>query len=270
MPQLISYKKSNFGGAFFFLDKEKKDALDAVYAFCRAADDIVDDGLPNAAARLAALRADIENIFAGRADSAPQLAAAVKKYKLPKVYFTDLLDGMARDLQTRVRFKTYEDLQWYMYRAAGVVGLICIEIFGYKNPQARAYAAALGEAVQVTNILRDVEEDAAINRIYIPLEDMQKFNLTEADLLQPAAAAPRLNQLMVFEFERARGLYARAAAFLPKEDFTGLLPARAMGNIYRAILEKLQKNPCRFNGKKVKLNKLEKLYILYKTWRAKP
>jgi phytoene synthase len=270
MRQLISYKKSNFGGAFFFLDKEQKYALGAVYSFCRAADDIADDGLPNAAARLAALRADIENIFDGREANTPQLAAAIRQYKLPKNHFTDLLDGMARDLQAPVRFKTYEDLQWYMYRAAGVVGLLCVEIFGYQNPQTRAYAAALGEAVQFTNILRDIKEDSAINRLYIPLEDLKKFNLTEADLLQPAKTAQRLNPLIAFEFERARGLYARAEALLPKEDFEPLLAARAMGNIYRAVLGKLQKNPCRFNGKKVKLNKLEKLYILYKTWRAKP
>ena len=253
------------------MDKEQKNALGALYAFCRAADDIVDDGLPNAAARLAALRADLENIFAGRARAAlAPLAAAIKKYNLPKIYFADLLEGMARDLRSPVRFKTYEDLQWYMYRAAGVGGLLCIEIFGCKNPRSRKYAAALGEAVQFTNILRDIEEDAAINRLYIPREDMQKFGLGEADLLRPAVAAPRLGRLMAFELERARGLYARAAALLPKDDFAALLPARAMGNIYRAVLEKLQKNPCRFNGKKVKLNKLEKLYILFKTWREKP
>ncbi|MDR1123530.1 MAG: squalene/phytoene synthase family protein [Elusimicrobiota bacterium] len=270
MEQFISYKKSNFGGAFFFLDKEQKAALGAVYAFCRAADDIVDDGLPDAAARLAALREGIENIFAGRANNAPELAAAIGKYKLPKIYFTDLLDGMASDLRAQVRFKTYEDLHWYMYRAAGVVGLMCVEIFCCKSPRSHAYAAALGEAVQFTNILRDIEEDAAAGRLYIPEEDLRKFKLTQTDLLQPAVSAPRLAPLMAFEFERARGLYARAAALLPKKDFAALLPARAMGNIYRAVLEKLQKTPCRFNGKKVKLSKLEKLYILYQTWRAKP
>jgi phytoene synthase len=270
VEQYISYKKSNFGAAFFFLDKKQKAALGAVYAFCRTADDTVDGCLPDAPARLAALRADIENIFAGRAGNAPALAAAVREYGLPKIYFTDLLDGMVRDLQAPVRFGTYEDLRWYMFRAAGVVGLMCIEIFGCKSRQARAYAAALGEAVQFTNILRDIEEDATAGRIYIPAEDLQKFSLTQTDLLQPARAAARLRQLMAFEFERARGLYARAAALLPEEDFAALLPARVMGGIYRAVLEKLQKTPCRFNGKKVKLNKLEKLYILYKIWRAKP
>lgn len=232
-----SYKKSNFGGAFFFLSKEQRGKLAAIYAFCREADDTVDENYPDAPARLAALRAKV-----------PALAAQLN---IPAQYFMDLLDGMESDLRPQVTFADRPALEWYMYRAAAVVGLMCIEVFGYTNPRAKDYAVQLGYAVQQTNILRDVEDDAKINRFYIP----QSEQGPNARALQIAAA---------------QKYYAAAAALLPKEDFKTLLPARAMGNIYRAILQKTQKASCPQGGKKLKLSKLQKIFILLKTFLERP
>ena len=256
--QHTSYKKSNFGGAFFFLPREKRDALGTIYAFCRLADDIVDEGFPDARERLAALRASIK--------SDNELKKVIEKYNIPQHYFTDLIDGMARDLQTPVRFGTFEDLKWYLHRAASVVGLMCIEVFGYKNPAARDYAINLGYAVQLTNIARDWREDALINRIYFPKEDIQKFGVWTEDIL--SGRCPK--ELLLHMLEKAQYYYDTAAKLLPKEDFKTLLPARAMGNIYYEIFKKLQKTPCGQAGKKIKLNKAQKLIVLYKTWRETP
>jgi phytoene synthase len=272
MPgQYQTYKKSNFGGAFFFLPEEKRAALSIIYDFCRTADDIADEGFADAKERLAALRDEVKNVF-NRNPKTPlgnALIPVLEKYPIPEQYFADLLDGVERDLQTPVCFDTFEDLKWYMRRVAGVVGKMCVEIFGYTNPQAKEYADTLGYAVQLTNILRDIEQDAKINRIYIPKEDLETFGLTEEDLLAPKLSA-KLKEVLLFELARAQNYYKEAKALLPKEDFKNLLAARAMGNIYYALFKKLQKTPCRFDAKKIKLNKLEKFFILFKTFLERP
>ena len=261
--QHTSYKKSNFGGAFFFLPREKREALGIIYAFCREADDLVDEGFPDAKKRLNALRLEIKS---PQTPPGKELAEVIKKYNIPKHYFTDLIDGMARDLETPVRFDTFEDLKWYLHRAASVVGLMCIEVLGYTNPAARDYAVNLGYAVQLTNIARDWREDALINRIYFPQEYMKEFGVWKQDILD--GRCPQ--ELLLRVLKQAQDYYDTAAQLLPKEDFQTLLPARAMGNIYYEIFKKLQKTPCPGEGKKIKLNKAQKLIILYKTWREKP
>lgn len=265
---LSSYKKSNFAGAFFFLSKQKKQALGCVYAFCRLADDIVDEGLPDAKERLASLRTELDNIYNANAktDLGRQLARAVKNFSIPKQYFSDLIEGCERDLQPAVRYETFGDLQWYTYRVAAVVGLMCIKIFGYKNKETQNYAVALGHAVQLTNIIRDVAEDAKINRIYIPKQDMEIFGVSQEDILQ-LKDTRKTAALLFFEAQKAQEMFTKAEQILPKEDFKSMLAARAMGNIYKAILNKLMARPCRLGDKKIKLNKVEKLVILFKTWR---
>jgi phytoene synthase len=267
-----SYKKSNFGGAFFFLSKEKRKALGIIYDFCRAADDIADDGLCDAKERLKGLRAETALVFEHKplTPLGAALSDVADNYPISKDTLIDLIDGVERDLQTPVRFETIDDLKWYTRRVAGAVGLMCIEIFGYSNPAAKNYAVALGHAVQLTNIARDICEDAKINRIYIPKEDLERFSLTEEDILNPAADRAKLQSLLLYQLERAADYFQKAAALLPKEDFAALLPARAMGNIYLALLKKLRKNPCPFGGKKIKLSKLEKVLILFQTWRENP
>ncbi len=263
-----SYKKSNFGAAFFFLSKEQKEALGVIYAFCRLADDIVDDTPQTAPAQLADLTAELEQVFNGKpkTELGKDLQKVIKKFPVPKQYFYDLIEGVKSDLNTPVRYKTQKDLNWYMYRVASIVGLMCIEIFGYQNPASKKYAETLGYAVQLTNILRDIAEDAKINRIYLPVEDLQKFNVSPEDILT-LKHTPEVKKIFAFELDKAQKLYDEARQLLPKEDFKTLLAARAMGAIYEEILLKFKKEPCLPCQKKIKLSKLKKLLILFKTWR---
>ena len=264
----ISYKKSNFGAAFFFLSKEQKEALGIIYSFCRLADDIVDDIPKTAPAQLADLTLELEQVFNGtpKTELGRDLQKVIKKFQVPEQYFYDLIEGVKSDLKTPVRYQTQKQLNWYMFRVASVVGLMCIEIFGYKNELSKKYAETLGYAVQFTNILRDIYEDAKINRIYLPLDDLQKFNISEEDFLA-LKPSKEFKKLFDFELGKAQKLYDEARKLLPKEDFKTLLTARAMGAIYEEILSKLKQQSCLPCKKKIKLNKLEKLMILFKTWR---
>ncbi len=264
-----SYKKSNFGAAFFFLSKEQKEALGIIYAFCRLADDIVDDTPKTAPAQLADLTLELERVYGGTpaTELGRDLQKVIKQFPIPKKYPFNLIEGVERDLHIPVRYQTQEQLNWYMYRVASVVGLMCIEIFGYKNPASKEYAETLGYAVQLTNILRDIYEDAQINRIYLPLEDLQRFKVSEEDILTSKHTA-EVKNLFDFELDKAQKLYDKARKILPKEDFKTLLTARAMGAIYEEILSKLKQKSCLPCEKKIKLSKLEKIWILIKTWRA--
>lgn len=263
-----SYKKSNFGAAFFFLSKEQKEALGIIYAFCRLADDIVDDTPKTAPVQLADLTLELEQVYGGtpKTELGKDLQKVIQKFPIPKKYPFILIEGVERDLHIPVRYQTQEQLNWYMYRVASAVGLMCIEIFGYKNPMSRKYAETLGYAVQLTNILRDIAEDAKINRIYLPLEDLQKFQVSEEDILTLKHTA-EVKNLFDFELDKAQKLYDEARKILPKEDFKTLLAARAMGAIYEEILFKLKQQSCLPCEKKIKLSKLQKLLILFKTWR---
>ena len=263
-----NYKKSNFGVAFFFLSKEQKEALGIIYAFCRLADDIVDDTPQTAPSQLTDLSAELEQVYSGtpKTELGKDLQSVIKKYPIPQKYFFDLIEGVKSDLNTPVRYQTQEQLNWYMHRVASVVGLMCIEIFGYKNPISKKYAETLGYAVQLTNILRDVYEDSKINRIYLPLEDLQKFKVSEEDILT-LKQTEKVKNLFAFEIDKAQKLYNEARKILPREDFKTLLTARAMGAIYEEILLKLKQQTCLLCKKKIKLSKLQKLLILFRTWR---
>ena len=257
-----SYKKSNFGLAFSFLSKEQREALSIVYAFCRYADDIVDDHMEEAPALLAELRADLTR---PKTPFSLQLAEVIERFSIPKEYFFDLIDGVEYDLNNPVRFKTFKDLEWYIYRVAGVVGLMCIHIFGFKNQQTKEYAKTLAKAVQMTNILRDIAEDSKIGRIYLPLEDLKKFKVSEEDILQ-TKDTPQIENLLAFERNRTEVFYRHAELALPKEDFKTMLAARIMGNIYKAIFDKTK--PCKIFKHKLKLSKIQKIFIVFKTWSA--
>ena len=257
-----SYKKSNFGAAFFFLSKKQKEALGIVYAFCRYADDIVDDNYEQAPALLTQLRAELTMITT---DFAAHLAQVIEDYSIPREYFFNLIDGVESDLREPVRFETFKDLEWYIYRVAGVVGLMCIHIFGFKNPKTKDYAITLAKAVQMTNILRDIAEDSTIDRIYLPLEDLQRFNVSQDDILQQKNT-PQIKALLAFERERTESFYKQAQELLPKEDFKTMLAARIMGNIYRAIFNKTK--ACKIFKHKIKLSKLRKIFIILNTWSA--
>lgn len=264
------YKKSNFGAAFFFLSKEQKEALSIIYTFCRLADDIVDETPKTAPAQIADLYIELERVFAGnpKTELGKDFKKVLAKYPIPKKCPFLLLEGVERDLHTPVRYRKQEELNWYMYRVASAVGLMCIEVFGYKNPQTKEYAKTLGYAVQMTNIIRDIAEDAKNNRIYLPSEDLKKFKVSEEDILG-LKDTQEVRELISYEIDKTQKLYDEARTALPQEDFKSMLAARAMGEIYENILFKIKKNPCFFQEKKIKLSKVAKLLILFRTWRAK-
>lgn len=261
---------SNFYYAFLPLPKERRDALFVIYAFCRHADDIVDDEPDRsvAAKKLDAFRKECENALAGNATHpiSRRLAEVVKAFDIdPKLPF-ELLDGMAMDLGP-VRYETPDALCRYCYLVAGVVGLMCIKVFGCTHPDADRFAVANGEALQLTNILRDVAKDAAIGRIYLPQSDVERFGVTEDDLLS-GHTANGFVKLMDHTRKRAEERYdeaARIARSLPEKDRRALFPARIMGVIYRALLSELAEREYRLEPP-VSLSAPRKLWLAAGAW----
>jgi phytoene synthase len=258
---------SNFYYAFRLLSPERRGALYAVYAFCRFVDDIADDqDRHDPAALLARWREELQFVYGG----APKhpigcaLTDAVQRFALPREYFLDLIRGVEMDL-TRRRYATFDELYQYCYRVASTVGLLCIEIFGYQRPSARDYAIDLGIAFQLTNILRDVLEDARRGRIYLPLEDLQRFDCTEAELLT-GRYSPRVGALMAFECGRARAYYLRARGALAPEDRGSLAAAEAMRSIYERLLDRIEARHFDVFGPKVTLPRYEKVTLALAAW----
>ena len=236
--QKTKKSKSNFYYSFLFLPKKKREALFAVYAFCRYSDDLVDETSSPEEARIkiAEWRKEIDACYEGQPSHPIMLALkdVIQDFPIPKTYLHELVDGMEMDLEKK-RYATFDELSEYCYYAASVVGLICIEIFGYRSADTKEYAILLGKALQVTNILRDVGEDADKGRIYLPSEDYQQFHLTEEDILQKKYT-PAFASLMRFEANRADELYQRAISFYDKKDQPMLFPAEIMRKIYYRIL----------------------------------
>jgi phytoene synthase len=259
---------SNFYYAFLFLPKPRREAIYAVYAFCRLSDDLVDEvkagGDP--AAALTRWRQQLDTDFHGGARH-PVIAAvgqAARRFTIPKVYFQELLNGMEMDL-TRARYATFEELYSYCYRVASVVGLICIEIFGYRNPGTKTYAERLGIAFQLTNILRDLALDARRGRIYLPQDELKRFGYTEDELL-----AGRYNdafvELMRFQCGRARDFFRAASAALPAEDTRPLLAAEIMRAIYYRLLIKIERERYDVFKGEIALGKSRKLFLASGLW----
>ena len=238
-------RDTNFYYSFLVLPAAKRRAIIAVWDFCRAVDDAVDlrtsEDAGTVAAELDRWRAELDRCFGDEAAQTRQgqcLKPVVRRFALPREPFDDLLDGVAMDLGTR-RYRTFEELHEYCLRVASAVGLICIEIFGYRNADTREYAIALGVALQLTNIVRDVPTDLGTGRIYLPTEDLQRFGCTDDDLR--AGLSDPVRALLEFECERARSFYAKARAALPTEDARRLVAAEIMGAIYRAILDRIER-----------------------------
>jgi phytoene synthase len=258
---------SNFYYAFMLLATRRRSALYAVYAFCRYVDDIADDG---AAARPALLldrwREELGRVYDGATDRpiSRALADAVRRFRIPRGYFDEVIDGVEMDL-TRSRYATFDELALYCRRVASAVGLICIEIFGYHNPSARTYAERLGLAFQLTNIIRDVREDAARDRIYLPLEDLRRQGVTEDEILR-ATPTPGFGRLMEFEVARARALYREAEAALAPEDRSSMIAAEGMRLIYSALLEQIAKSGYRVFDRRLSVSTPRKLYLVGRAW----
>jgi len=259
---------SNFAWAFRLLPHDRRRALSAVYAFCRAADDIVDEpGMRRDPAHLLARwRTELEAAYAGRPHHpiGVALADAIERFALPRAHFEEVIAGVEMDLQ-RDRYETWEELAEYCYRVAAAVGLICIEIFGYENPSARQYAVHLGLAFQLTNILRDVGEDGLRGRIYLPRVDLRRFDCPEEDLLAGRMSEP-LRQVMAFECARAGEHYGRARFLLAEEDRQSLAAAEAMRLIYEQLLRRIMFRRYDVFGPKVRLTRPEKAGLAVAAW----
>jgi phytoene synthase len=249
---------TNFYYAFVFLPPEKRRAIEAVYAFARRGDDVADSGLvpAQATAGLARYRQALDACYRDDASRlhSPELRAlakSIRQFKIPRQPFEDLILGLEMDL-TRTRYQTFEELSLYCYRVASTIGLICIEIFGYRTPRTRDYAVNLGMALQLVNILRDIQRDAQRGRIYIPQEDLDRFEVRPGEVLAGAYTDPFI-ELMQFECDRARHYFGLARKMLPPEDRQSMKSAEIMAAIYWGILKQIQKRCYNVFGKRARV-----------------
>jgi phytoene synthase len=263
--QFTNARVTNFYYAFVFLPPEKRLAIEAVYAFARRGDDVADSGLgpAEATAALARYRQALEACYAGDSTQldSPELRAlgeAIKRFKIPRQPFEDLILGLEMDLNG-AKYATFEELSLYCYRVASTIGLVCIEIFGYQNPRTRDYAVNLGKALQLVNILRDIQRDAQRGRIYIPQEDLDRFGVRTGELLAGTYNDPFI-ELMQFECDRARHYFDLARQMLPPEDRPSMKAAEIMASIYWGILKRIQKRCYNVFGKRVRVPRPLKLW----------
>ena len=266
--KIASAAESNFYYSFLLLPAARRKAIKDVYAFCRLLDDVVDEDPKgrDPGRELDDWREEIQAIYQGAPSTSfgERLAATIEEFDLPKQPFLDLIDGMEMDLKSR-SYQTFFDLREYCYRAASAVGLICIEIFGYESLRTREYAVNLGLALQLTNILRDLKEDAARGRSYLPLEDLERFGYSEADLRAGRYNAPFV-ELMRFEHTRARSYFDKAAASLPEQDKPSMFAAEIMGAIYRELLDQIQKVQYDVFRNRVAIGNSRRLRIALEIW----
>jgi phytoene synthase len=259
---------SSFYYSFLFLPPERRQAITALYAFCREVDDVVDECADAQLARtkLAWWRAELAALYEGR-PSHPvtiALATATARFSLPQEQLAEIIDGMEMDLGQN-RYADFNALHLYCYRVASVVGLLAAEIFGYQDRHTLKYAHDLGLAFQLTNIIRDVGEDARRGRIYLPLDELQQFGVKEEDLTG-ARYSDNFRRLMEFQIGRAEKYYAQAFAQLPRKDRRAQRPGLMMAAIYRALLDEIRRDGCRVLDRRMALTPLRKLWIAWRTW----
>lgn len=269
---------SNLALAFVLLPREKRQEMATLYAFCREVDDVADDESAPTEIRRAKLESWRTDIRKACSAGEPQFAVnqelqpVIQRRQLPFELFDELLKGVEMDLEVR-RYETLADLELYCYRVASVVGLLSIEIFGYKNPACREYAIYLGKALQFTNILRDVRSDAERNRLYIPLAECERFQVNPEDILAGRYSA-NYERLARHMAELAKSFYAKATATLPSVDRRSMATAELMGSVYWKLLRKIERR--RFNvfePGETRLTKGQKLFLIlrmwYRVWRGK-
>ena len=272
----MARRDTNFYYSFLVLPERKRRAIIAVWDFCRAVDDDVDEQVGRlatedsrlaAAASLAGWRNEVAACFEGRQPRTPQgmaLAPHVAAFNLPRKPFEDVIDGVEIDIG-QPRFRTFDGLREYCLRVASAVGLVCIEIFGYTNPRCREYAVDLGIALQLTNILRDLGRDLAAGRLYLPTDDLARFGVREDDL-RAGRATDAIRALLDFESKRAREHYRRAAQVLPREDARRLAAARIMGAIYLNLLGRIETSGFGVFGAPVRVPRWRQAAIAATTW----
>jgi phytoene synthase len=264
---------SNFYYSFLFLPKIRREAMYAVYAFCREVDSVVDEPSPGSDPReaLACRRAELTAMY--HPGTSPEdtfspvmacLAAHVRRFDIPQRYFEEVIAGVEMDLSVH-RYRTFDELSTYCYRVASAVGLICLRIFGALRPESEAYAINLGIAFQLTNILRDVKSDGHRGRIYLPLEDLARFEVTEQEILNQVDSV-RFRELMAFECRRAREFYQRAEAALAATERPVLLPAEIMRAIYQRILERIEACHYQVFGERITIAPWHRLAMAIQVW----
>lgn len=259
---------SSFYYSFMFLPLERRQAIMALYAFCREVDDVVDDCLDPAIAqsKLGWWRSEILRLDKGEATHpvGHALTDVRQRFSLPTEQLLEIIDGMQMDL-TQTRYLDFKTLRLYCYRVASIVGLLAAEIFGYQDRQTLKYAHDLGLAFQLTNIIRDVGEDARRGRIYLPVEDLQRFNVPASDLLQ-GEHSDRFVALMQFQTERAISFYDQAMAQLPAIDRKAQRPGLIMAAIYRTLLDEIARDGFLVLDRRTSLTPVRKLWIATRTW----
>jgi phytoene synthase len=267
--EISKESNSSFYYAFNLLPEHKRDAMNVVYAFCRKTDDIVDatnDSQDVKYDKLRKWRIEFERAFTGHSEFPllNKLGKTISNFNIPLDPFFELIKGMEMDLQ-KDRYKSFDDLQLYCYRVASTVGLMCIEIFGYKNPSTKNFAVDLGIALQLTNILRDIGKDAEQGRIYLPQEDLQRFNYSEQELMT-RAYNDRFRELMIYESGRAKRYFNSATSHLDLDDKKTMFAARAMQHIYYKMLEKIIAADYDVFNNNIKVSKIEKVIIALGVW----
>ena len=259
---------SSFYNSFRFLPRDKRRAITALYAFCREVDDVVDECSDADVARttLNWWRNEVAAIYDGKPQHpvAQALVTIVKQFNLAQEHFLEIIDGMEMDLD-QTRYADFKSLQLYCYRVASVVGLLSVEIFGYTDRQTLKYAHDLGIALQLTNIIRDVGEDARRDRIYLPMDELQQFGVSAADILN-AHETGNFQKLMAFQIERARHYYQLALAHLPAADRKAQRTGLIMAAIYNATLDEVVASGCHVLNERVSLTPTFKLWLALKAW----
>jgi 15-cis-phytoene synthase len=268
VSRLTRKSRSNFFYAFLVLPRAQREAIYACYAFCRIVDDAVDLGQDRAAQRaeLARWREEIARVYEGRAQhpAGQRLQVALRQFAIPRAALEEIIAGVEMDLD-HPTYETWDALYPYCYRVASAVGLCCIEIFGYSDARAREYAVNLGVALQLTNILRDVQVDARNGRTYLPQAELRRFGVTTEDLAE-GRYTPQFVQLMTFEAARARDYYQRAWAALPAADRRRLYAAEIMGRTYFALLRAIEARRFDVFGRRVTLPTARRVAIALRAW----
>lgn len=259
---------SSFYYSFLFLPPERRRAITALYAFCREVDDTVDECTDQSVARikLAWWRNELSSMYKGNATH-PVMQALMPHlavYDLKQEHLQAIVDGMEMDLD-QSRYLDYPALQRYCWHVAGVVGILSASIFGVTNPQTLKYAEKLGLAFQLTNIIRDVGEDARKGRIYLPINELQQFGVTAADLLN-ARHSDKFEALMAFQVTRAGQIYDEAMALLPREDRRAQRPGLMMAAIYRTVLDEIARDNYHVLNQRISLTPIRKLWLAWKTY----
>jgi phytoene synthase len=273
-------RDTSFYYSFLVLPPHKRNAIIAVWDFCRAVDDAVDEVVPErewagglsaeaqaqAAERLAGWRVELAAIYDGtpRTPQGVGLQPYLQEFNLPRARFAELIDGVEMDLH-RMRYDTFPALVEYCRRVASAVGLICLEIFGYRDQRSRAYAENLGLALQLTNIIRDVGADIRRGRIYLPTEDLMRFGVSEDDL-RVGRLTPQVVELLRFECDRAHSYYRRAAEGLPREDARSLVAAEIMGGIYFEILRRIERSGYDVFSERIRVPRPRRAVIALRLW----